>query len=24
LIADKLEALDGTPVGTQGGQDDDE
>ena len=24
LIADKLEALDGTPVGSQGGQDDDE
>jgi hypothetical protein len=24
LIADKLEVLDGTPVGSQGGQDDDE
>jgi hypothetical protein len=24
LIADKLEALDGTPVGSQGGQDNDE
>jgi hypothetical protein len=24
LIADKLEAIDGTPVGSQGGQDDDE